>query len=665
MEETSEPRLDFRAVKGMDPAANWLLHVGADDYLPEQKSALLPMLLELEDEEAVRAFEKVRLGGAAVLVIGSGNETIGAGNLLPVLATRAWLEELLTEGKAAFRDANKRIVLSSPMDLPGIKPLSELPAQIRLDWGSDPPPPKDGLETVVAAIDDGFALAHERFQAKDGGTRIEAFWDMNGNLPLVGGTLKEHSKAKIDDWMAQDTPVDEDAVYRRAGLLDHGDPRHKPLAWRASHGTHVLDLAAGSEPDKEGPPIIAVQLPSPVVARTTGELLDFHVWLGVLYVRHRAGRRPVVINISFGYDAGPHDGRGLLEKHLSRLAEKCPKTVVVLPAGNAQLSRCHATIDLSSGTPVELDWIVQPDDRTHSVIEVWLPHDTKGDRMTLTVTLPDGAPFTLREPESGETSPSVPLVHAGRKMGLAEVWERPDGRRMFRIAIAPTARPQPDERALAPAGRWTLRFEAGRNPLCEPAHAWVQRDDSLYGYPQRGRQSYFDHPDYLRFDDYGYEMDDDPPSPSPACPVTRTSLLNAIATSANVIVAGGYRSRDCRIARYSSGGPNVSTGVEPPPLKKPDVLLPSDGSPAHPGVLAAGARSGARVAMDGTSVAAPQLARYVVGWLGAAADPGRPAVRAAVAPRFACQVPTASDRDGHGRMDRLDPPPVKRFVPGD
>ena len=64
-------------------------------------------------------------------------------------------------------------------------------------------------------------------------------------------------------------------------------------------------------------------------------------------------------------------------------------TRIVLPAGNAQLSRCHAVIDLVTHADVDFEWIVQPDDRTHSVVHVWLP-DRGGNRMTMTVVLPDG-----------------------------------------------------------------------------------------------------------------------------------------------------------------------------------------------------------------------------------------------------------------------------------
>ena len=84
----------------------------------------------------------------------------------------------------------------------------------------------------------------------------------------------------------------EDEIYARSGLIDHGAPRHKSAAWRAAHGTHVLDLAAGYDPAGPIPdrPIIAVQLPTPVVAQTTGERLDFHVALATYYILDRVWR---------------------------------------------------------------------------------------------------------------------------------------------------------------------------------------------------------------------------------------------------------------------------------------------------------------------------------------------------------------------------------------
>ena len=127
-------------------------------------------------------------------------------------------------------------------------------------------------------------------------------------------------------------------------------------------------------------PIIAVQLPTPVVARTTGELLDFYVAARstTFSTGLKAEREPSAPSRGDQHQLRLHrrparrhgGGRNFVEV---ATANAPSPTRIVLPAGNAQLSRCHATIDLVTHENVEFDWIVQPNDRTHSVVHVWLP----------------------------------------------------------------------------------------------------------------------------------------------------------------------------------------------------------------------------------------------------------------------------------------------------
>jgi hypothetical protein len=281
----------------------------------------------------------------------------------------------------------------------------------------------------------------------------------------------------------------------------------------------------------------------------------------------------------------------------------------------------------------------------------------------MTLAMPDGTEVTVSEPKASVPANELPrsrLHSAGREMGLLELWERLDGRRMFRLAIAPTARPEPDPRPLAPAGCWTMTFRRGERKMRTAAHVWVQRDDSLYNYPQAGRQSYLDHPRYARFDSYGYPGDeDDAPG---ASPVTRRSTLNAIATSENVLVAGGYRESDSRIVRSSSGGPNAPP--EPAGRRKPDALLPSDDAVAHPGILAAGSRSGGRTALGGTSVAAPQVTRRVARAL-AKGELTRQDFAKIAKDEDIGRDQGPKHRGGHGRLPRQDSdPPLRRIEPG-
>ncbi len=682
---------DFRAIRGMDPAANWLLGPAIDDYLEgvqDPERPVVPLLIEFGDEEAVRAFGRLsplREGGRGngFLVLGRAGRKVGAGSVVAVLTSPERLRTLLGDGEAAraFRDAPKRIVLSSPMDVP--EEFLESYPDFPRSWDdmtvfatpTDFQPPETPWEpgtVVMGVVDDGIAFAHERLRSGETQTRVEAFWNMNLSAEL--------SRPAIDAALAAASTtgvVDEDQVYRDTGLVDHTDPRHKAAAWRLAHGAHVLDLAAGEDLERgvRTRPVIAVQLPTPVVARTTGELLDHAVLLGVLYILDRARQislpdqpLPVVINVSFGYTAGPHDGTGVLEQFVQTLIDSEPGVQFTFSAGNAQLSRCHAAIDLASQDVVEFDWMVQPNDRTHSLLQVRMPGFWAAgvDRMTMTVEPPVGGPLTISE----SIGPGDVLKDAsGRVVGLLSHtldWTPGGIRSVLNLWIRPTDRPQPHARSVAPAGRWKLTFtrNAGQS-MAEAAHVWVQRDDSLFGYPQRGRQPYFDHADYMPFDANGRDLCDDVP-PQPAdCPIKRKSLFNAIATESGVITAGGYLDRHGGIASYSAGGPNTPAVGGAAPPGKPDALLPSDGSKAHRGILAAGARSGARVPMSGSSVAAPQLARFVADRIAA----GLPADRAAVAHEAGMVVdPVTPPRlplyRSAGRLPGVGPP-VKRYEPGD
>jgi hypothetical protein len=171
---------------------------------------------------------------------------------------------------------------------------------------------------------------------------------------------------------------------------------------------------------------------------------------------------------------------------------------------------------------------------------------------------------------------------------------------------------------VAPAGLWTIQLEMENAGLRqdELIEAWIERDDLLYGYPRRGRQSYFEKSCYHRFDELGRELTD--PPLLPFCEVQRRSMISGIAAGQSPVVVGGMLRKELRVASYSAGGPVFTPEGAPSRAseRKPDLLLVSEDSKVHAGVFAAGARSGSVVAMSGTSVAAPQLARWVADRLG-------------------------------------------------
>jgi subtilisin family serine protease len=479
-------------------------------------------------------------------------------------------------------------------------------------------------KVVVGVIDDGIALAHDRLCDAVGGTRIEYLWDQQvpstAWFDLTYG--REFTKAGpnngIDPLMnaSRYGPlVDEDEVYRRCGMADQSKPGHKPLAARASHGAHVADVACQvAVPPAAGErPVLAVQLPVKTVEEMSWTTLSPQIFNGLLYMVHKVAaiggaQVPLVVNISYGMIAGPHDGSHLLEAGIDFLVSAFPGLHVVLPAGNNHLSRCHAHFSVARNRTATLHWRVLPDDRTGSYLEIWMPSDGGASpALEVTVTTPTGAsstPFT-----TGQTQYVAGNLVTAQASYYPPSAAHPLGKyALMRLSIAPTGDPD-GLAALAPAGLWRIDLKNTGRKAVKDVHAWIQRDDGAPGYPRRGRQSHFDDLRYLRYDVGGRPIEQEPAAVESY--VRRRTTLNAIATGSKTLVIAGCRRSDGAMSRDSGSGPAIPPGRANGYSKGPDATLLGDVSPSHRGVLGAGTRSGSCVTMFGTSVAAPAAAALI------------------------------------------------------
>lgn len=631
-----------------DPYYDWAVSTKFAYY---GKAEWLPVLIELHKPKAQEFAQKVfsmrQQSWASLIRIPPSYRTppkrlVGPMRFLTALVRKEFLERVY-RGEDPSRDI-KRFALGRRVDLP--RNLNA--GSANTGWGSGKPKDRDVAPgvAVIGVIDDGIAFAHDRFRDGTTSTRIHYFWDQMVPSPLPGDwdygrELCKHDTAVdgIDRRLnacRHGSVVDEDELYAAAGFLDYSLPGHKPLARRATHGTHVMDLSCNPATDPGIGPLIAVQLPSAIVEDTSLAGLAPQVLDALMYMLDRADKiaasngvpyLPLVVNLSYGMVAGPHDGTGAIERVIEDVLDSVntdpqkPLLRVVLPAGNTLLTRGHARFTLETkDPPFDLHWRVQPDDWTESFLEIWYPAKDSSNSATdllVTISSPAGdvlGPFDETTGYAWTTATGV-LAQIDFYPAVA-----PGTRKLIKISLAPTGSAGPAP-ALAPAGLWRVSVTNNGKGRVKDIHAWIQRDDTPHGYPRRGRQSYFDDDQYHRFDDGGRWIESDEHPLTKKSYVKREGTLNAIATGSKSIVVAGLRRSDWKPARYSASGPAVPPARGAPNPRGPEAMRPSDDTPSHHGLLAAGSRSGSCVALYGTSVAAPQTTHWVAGNL-AAAGPG-------------------------------------------
>ncbi len=294
-------------------------------------------------------------------------------------------------------------------------------------------------------------------------------------------------------------------------------------------------------------------------------------------------------------------------------------TLLVMPSGNTFLSRMHGEIPaaaLNGGAPCTIPWRIQPTDLTPSYLEIWLPvaaAASSAATFSLAISAPSGVACATASPLAFDTAPLAvagsvldeALSLGGRVIGRCGVEAYNERWRRVLVTLAPSDPADPAQPA-APPGLWRIALRKTGGPaLVAPVACRIHRDNDPYGYARGGRQSWFDDPAEELFGEDGALARIENP---PGIFVRRFGTLNGIATHDKVVVVAGYEGGSERAATYSSAGPMRSPGTTPGPG---DVLISemSDESPARPGMLGAGTRSGAVFRLSGTSVAAPQAAR--------------------------------------------------------
>lgn len=469
-----------------------------------------------------------------------------------------------------------------------------------------------GPKEVIAVIDYGCAILNRSFRDRSGRyTRIHHYWDQGvlrsepWRAATGFGYGRVLTRTEIDEILAERRTaaasglgVDESEEYRRLGLLHFRADRRRHIRSTA-HGTHVLDVAGGRLDPWTGredraslASLVFIELPFRTAADGSGGSISVHLLDGLREVlRVSDPEAKIMVSLSQGTHAGPHDGSSLIEVAMDELLSLRTKNFcIAIGAGNARHSEGHVRTELAPGQSVSLHLQLPERDRTDSFVEVWYPRVVEGEVTELEVAISSPGGKQETHARSGQIKALVADGPLGRKCVGALIHRSASSTGQDALALLALGPADPDSRERGvgvPPGVWRLCMRNnGKHPV--PVDAFVERDE-----PVRPPSSAF--PKFLAR----------PGSPGPS----ETGTLNTIATGRHTICVGACLASTRAPSTYSSLGP--VRGGPKADVPMPQIYAPADESSQLAGLRASGVRSGSTFRMDGTSVATPTLARQL------------------------------------------------------
>ncbi|MDJ0597391.1 MAG: S8 family peptidase [Crocosphaera sp.] len=441
-----------------------------------------------------------------------------------------------------------------------------LDATVQETEATSPPLPFDhqtegGKGVVVGVIDYGIDVVHKNFRNSNGTTRIESFWYQDGptsfSSPSPYRYGREFSSREIDLALQTNDPY---------GNMGYNPARFENPADPGSHGTHVMDIAAGNgngtgvagmAPEAD---LIFVNISHAKDPQAPADLLDHsfgdsvRLLEAIQYIFQKAKDRPCVVNISLGTNGGPHDGKTLVDLGIDSLLRAADNRAVTIAAGNSYDHGIHNSGKLVQGGTIEIDWEVLNTLQRSIELEIWY---SRQDRFTVEFLAPNGQVIATVAPGD----PSIEIKKNGIVIALvANRLHDPDnGDNNIGIFLS----------AGVKSGLFKVRLE-GDHVVDGNFHAWIERDNPVQSKFTKNNNN--------------------------------DCTLGSISCGKLCIAVGSYdaHKRSRPLSYFSSAGPTRDG------RQKPEVSAPGHNVRA----AKSSTETGTRV-MDGTSMAAPAVAGLI------------------------------------------------------
>lgn len=218
-----------------------------------------------------------------------------------------------------------------------------------------------GTGVIVGIIDVGFDYTHPNFKDINGNLRISRVWERSNSSGTPPSNLGFSYGSEF---------IGATAILGEQYDIING-----------SHGTHVAGIAAGTgtgnlsllkgiAPNTE----IVIVSGFDQVITTNNNYID-----AINYIKNYANsvNKPVVINMSYQFPIGPHDGSTLEEIAINNLSNT-PGVVLVAAAGNDGNDKKHAVMNfgLMDDNFITIDYMQpiinnQPTPENYSVVDIW------------------------------------------------------------------------------------------------------------------------------------------------------------------------------------------------------------------------------------------------------------------------------------------------------